>query len=1734
MLLKNASDQTRVTQRKELFSKLLVLLCCSMIFHSNSKAQNIDYTENLPDRALRSDVKIDPSTLALHLHVPLSSYAGRGGSNLEVALNYSSKMWGINYFDTKTDIYDRRLYDMLDAAYGQHSVRGWTSSLGVPHIEWTSSAEVFKSTGTAGNCGHPWPTYTPCYRISRLHVYLADGSAHEMRKDDMARQTIDNNGIYYSTDSMRMIFQTATNTLFMSDGSRYIFSPVVYGQQNATQYIDRHGNTQTYNSSTRQWADNMGRIISEPLPVNPAPGGGDNYQYLANNPNAGDYDYYMPGINGTSIHYVLRYRSLDSVRTDPAQPLQYRGDFNLAYGNAHLPTPNLFTSSSNMRITVEAQLFNPVVLNEIVLPNNTSYRFTYNVYGEIDKVVFPTGGYERYRYEEIPSTSSITYAPYRLGNRAVVERWVSANGTGSDEVHWQYAAGFLNGYVDSSSPYIVRVTAPDGTRTDRYIHTNLGAIKFGFNNARSGLVYDERVYKAGGAMVRRMLTEWSVSGPTPGGDSSATRDPRITTAVKILLDTSGDALAATTMFVHDSDLNAVSTSQYGYITVDQFTAQNSSIGAMPRGPLMNTIEVTYLVNDASIEAGTRASYRDRNLLALPTVTRTRDAAGAVVAQSEVRYDEMSYPVLTYGPITGWVDPATAARGNPTTIRRWLDTAATFLEAHAQYDQGGGMRNSWDALGNLSQLEYSSTYAYAYPTRTTTPIPDPTGTLASSASFSVINLYDSSTGLVTATTDANNQTISYEYNDALNRLTRITRPVGGGWIIYEYDDTPGSVKIHSRTLQQNTPVQQEIEEYRYFDGIGRPSRIFRKVDATTYSVIDTQYDSVGHLRRLSNPYFSALGGAVNPSGNWTTNTYDELGRSKSQTTADSAQIVTFYSGNLTTVTDQMGKIRCSVADALDRMVQVIEDPSGLAYQTEYTYDALNNLRMVVQGSQRRYFMFDSLSRVIRAKNPEQLANPSLTGVDPVTGNSQWSIFFSYDSNGNLAAKTDARGLSSTYSYDALNRNTRTDYSDTPSNPDVERHYDGATNGRARFWYDYAWSQGNAQIEHAAIDSYDAVGRPLNYRRHFFNSGAWSGEYTIGRTYDLAGHVRTQTYPSGRTVSYAYDNGGRVSDVSGNLSDGVTRTYSTSIQYNEASKLKQEQFGTDIPLYNKMFYNVRCQLSEIRLGTTPNDTGWDRGTVINHFSFQSWAGSGTDNNGNLKKSEHYIPRNDGSGYDVYQGYYDYDGVNRLQAVREGVNGGPATWQQSYTYDQFGNRSINENASWGLPWTQFVLESATNHLYATNDPNRTLMAYDAAGNLINDSYTGNGSRSYDAQNRITAAVNTSSQWSYYTYDADGRRVRRNTLGQETWQIYGIDNELVAEYGAGASASTPQKEYAYRNEQLLLVAAGGTNLQWLVVDHLGTPRMIIDKPGSLTGVKRHDYMPFGQELLIGVNGRTTQQGFGISDGVRQKFTQQERDSETGMDFFKARYYSSSQGRFTSIDPGPFTPADPQNWNRYAYVQNNPLKFFDPSGKILVITGADADYIVGELERLTGLKLKRDPATGIVTIDTGVERNKSGTSKLLADKLSEVIGDQSVTAKINTIRDADDPRVFFDSFPKRALDVSDYNVAKRDDPGFAARLLGHVLEEYYQAEKKYAKLDETSQRRSAHEDAKVFESKMVSEITGQAEQTRTNIETGPVTLRYVYTTVTYDVTVKSARGTPGYNTVVSVTKNEVQKPKSQ
>jgi RHS repeat-associated protein len=271
-----------------------------------------------------------------------------------------------------------------------------------------------------------------------------------------------------------------------------------------------------------------------------------------------------------------------------------------------------------------------------------------------------------------------------------------------------------------------------------------------------------------------------------------------------------------------------------------------------------------------------------------------------------------------------------------------------------------------------------------------------------------------------------------------------------------------------------------------------------------------------------------------------------------------------------------------------------------------------------------------------------------------------------------------------------------------------------------------------------------------------------------------------------------------------------------------------------------------------------------------------------------------------------------------------GGRASW------DKAGKIGIG---STGINTKAYIVDTTKNRLKPPAGGGT--MDYDAAGNLVTDSYTNPTlyQFTYDQENRVVEAKNGGVLVGQYAYNAAGKRTRRSAEGQETWYVSGIGGELVAEYNANGAVGSPQKEYGYRNGQLLVVwdgnETGERHLKWLVQDHLGSTRMVVDRSGSLGGVRRNDFLPFGEQLGIGVGIRTASIGYG-HDSVRQRFTGKVRDDETEMDYFSARYFASTQGRFTSVDPSQksISLINPQSFNRYTYTYNNPLAYIDHNGK--------------------------------------------------------------------------------------------------------------------------------------------------------------------------------------------------------------
>jgi len=1020
--------------------------------------------------------------------------------------------------------------------------------------------------------------------------------------------------------------------------------------------------------------------------------------------------------------------------------------------------------------------------------------------GSLSQMTMPSGAVVKYGYRL--DGSSLFDDPNELARDGVASKQLVHDGTSED---W--------GYDISSASNTSFFHGPDGSSVVETRYSSDPAYRYSSASfdGKAGLVY--RTKQSNKILIERHWTLMNFGGANIApGPALVTFNPVVDAEYTTLLDdTSSHNPIKMSAKTYSYDYNGNLLTQTDYDWFDP-SAQGCTVSrdaeGVPTGvpgcaTALRTVSNAYY-NDSSASTSTNVYARRSLSTVTPLILNALQQSTIGPAVTQLSYDYNSYGVAP-------------SIGNLTSKRVYDDVDSKWITTSMTYDTYGNVETTIDGRGKVTTIGYDSC-SHAQPTSVTVDPQNGTGAQVSQT------VYDCSTGLVTSTTDINgrittigytNQLLPGNVPDPFGRPGITTGPavtVNGSsrqqTVTNTYYDSSRQVIVASDLFAVN---DQLLKARTTNDMLGRVVLTEQTEDGTNYSIFSRKaYNTASRVTWSSSPMRCTIQGSSHDCGSdplanvisastdgWTRATNDVMGRPIEVATFGGASqpaatgtggawtgtVNTSYDANTVTVTDEVGKQRKSSSDALGRLTDVWEAPndSNYNYHTSYDYDVFGNLKHVYQGDQTRTFTYDSLSRLRSALNPES-----------------GTITYGYDDNGNLIAKTDARSVITTYAYDALNRVTSRGYSD--STPTVTYAYDTASNGKGRL------TSVSSSVSSYTFSGYDELGRVLAVTQTIGNQ-----PYSISYAYDLAGHVTTVLYPSNRTVNYNYDNAGRLADkdsthpaFTGNLGDNVTRTYAKGIVYGSAGQMTQEQFGTSTALYNKLLFNSRGQLAEMRVGTasgTSGDTTWNRGKIINDYSSAcSGVCDGANNNGNLLKQSVYVPNNESntSSTSWYQ-QYTYDPLDRLEKVHEYTGNSTYDWQQQYVYDRFGNRTIDQNSSntfgTGIPKPNFTVVPATNRL----SPPSGTMHYDDAGNLDNDTFSGGGTRTYDAENRVIAAQESNST---YSYDGDGHRVKRVVGGVETWQVYGVGGELIAEYAGNAAASNPQKEYGYRNGQLLITA--------------------------------------------------------------------------------------------------------------------------------------------------------------------------------------------------------------------------------------------------------------------------------------------------------------------------------------------
>ena len=575
----------------------------------------------------------------------------------------------------------------------------------------------------------------------------------------------------------------------------------------------------------------------------------------------------------------------------------------------------------------------------------------------------------------------------------------------------------------------------------------------------------------------------------------------------------------------------------------------------------------------------------------------------------------------------------------------------------------------------------------------------------------------------------------------------------------------------------------------------------------------------------------------------------------------------------------------------------------ACTTAYVYDAAGRLRSVTQGTQNRSFNHDLAGRLLSANNPE-------SGV--------WD--YAYDNNGNLKTRSHSKWKSSsTILYDKLNRPISKSFV-SPSDgaagdqvtPSVTYCYDGKTvDASGATCVGTPQTQEIGQLTSTGTSdsrtdySHDLAGRVTGSVQR--TSGL--PEQSFSYDYYLSDAMASELYPSGRRVTTCPDGNLRpwwVSAVKGKndciigTPPGSADVYAKEMLYEAGGASRQMTLGNT--LVENVSHNVRQQPERLRLGTTANTANT---CSTNEFWCVQlgYTATGVANNGNIRSQTMALP----GGISASQNYL-YDPLNRLTETKE--NSG-ASFTHTSDYDRYGNRIVAAHSGTGLP--AVLGYDPTNLAAFSGGQNQITGAdYDAAGNLKG---FGGQTLLYDAEGRVKTVREGGAVTTAYAYDGEGRRVKKTQGAVTTYYVYDAMGSQAVEYNGTVETA---------------------GRQYITQDHLGSTRLVTSDTGAV--VRRFDYLPFGGELPAGVGARTTAMNYATlnaSGYLPTRFTGKERElradgSDMDLDYFGARYYGTSQGRFASPDR-PFvdqSPWAPQSWNLYAYVRNNPLSFLDPTGR--------------------------------------------------------------------------------------------------------------------------------------------------------------------------------------------------------------
>lgn len=847
------------------------------------------------------------------------------------------------------------------------------------------------------------------------------------------------------------------------------------------------------------------------------------------------------------------------------------------------------------------------------------------------------------------------------------------------------------------------------------------------------------------------------------------------------------------------------------------------------------------------------------------VTMTADELGHVMRYAfdplnrriAVQYPDGGTQTMAYDA-AGWMIRSTDARGYSTTYtydplgRRLSATDAQGHTATRTYDEAGNLLSATDPLGHTTSYQYDLLDRLI---RIVDPLQQPT-----------VYTYDPNGNLETVT-DPLGRTVTFGY-DVADRMVSQT-DASHAATLTGYDASGNVISV-------TDPLGHQ--KWYGYDELNRLTSVSDHLGGVTAR----QYDLVGNVVSL-----------MDPAGNKTAYAYDARDRVVVETDPLGQARTYAYdpAGNLLAATDRNGRVRRFAYDASDRQVsEVWLDEQGQTVESlARSYDAVGRVTQVSSAAAAYAYTYDEVGRLVSiagdvtglefVQSKTETHAGRLEAGDSVLDGEYYVDVYTFDAQ----AGTDLRLSLTSGALDSflwLRSPSGASWSDDDSGEGLDALLEATADVTGTYTV-YAtsalpWETGEYQLD-------------------ITTTGARLGPLVLNYAYDGAGNVKSVRDSLGGVKQYAHDERDYVVQIT---QSGGTSDKRVDFGYDAARQMTGIERHSDLAgsqLVAQTTYTYDANVAGRLIGLTHA-----RGPAT--LAAYTWT---FDDAGRIVQ----MTSPDGTAD------FTYDATNQLQAADH-------TQQQdeSYTYDANGNRTLAG--------------------YVTGANNRLLSegtyqyAYDAEGNLVRRTELATGAvrrLTWDHRNRLIEVTDeepggTPVQRVRYTYDAFDRRIAASVDGDpqdgveppQQFFVYDGDDVLLelrdADGTAGPQVAQPLMRYLHGPavDQVLAQESETGGTQWLLGDHLGTIRDIVDGAGTV--LNHVSYDSFGNI--------TNQTAPAVAS--RYAFTGREYGADVDLYYCRARYYDAATGRFVSEDPITFSSGDA---NLYRYVLNDPVRLVDPSG---------------------------------------------------------------------------------------------------------------------------------------------------------------------------------------------------------------